>query len=86
MELSRLLAENNIVVIGISGKIGSGKSTLCRNLLLAYGADHSVERNFADALKEQVSNHLGIPLSVFYSEEGKQYVRFLCFKKKMKRV
>ncbi len=67
----RDLCENNgVLIVGVSGKIGSGKSTLCDNLLLLHN-QNVVARNFADQLKIDVAAHLGIPLERCYTEEGK---------------
>ena len=76
--LSKALTLNNIVVIGLSGKIGAGKTTLANALVQHYGAERCVLRNFADALKEQVSSHYGFPLEWCYSQDGKERVIAQC--------
>ena len=61
------------LVIGISGKIGSGKSTLSASLKerLELQSRTVYERNFADRLKELVAYHFDIGLDRCYTEAGK---------------
>ncbi len=57
-------------VIGISGKIGTGKTTVA-NMLLEL-IQNSERVAFADLLKKEVSTIYGIPLEWCYSKEGKE--------------
>lgn len=59
----------NVIVCGVSGKIGSGKTTLCEYIVRQHGT--CLVRNFADRLKEEVAMHLDIDLSLCYSHDGK---------------
>lgn len=69
------LHDNRILIVGISGKIGSGKSTLVETLKSEFDWNVPVyERNFADALKEMLSTFCKEPLESFYSREGKKKV------------
>lgn len=70
LRLSLLRAD--VLVLGVSGKIGSGKTTLCDALQAHYGAERCTVRNFADLLKEQVAYHYGFPVEWCYSTSGKQ--------------
>lgn len=59
-------------VIGLSGKIGCGKSTLAKILVdLLPGA---VRMAFADPVKEEAAAIYGFPLDWAYSEARKQWV------------
>jgi len=59
-----------IMIIALSGKIGTGKSTLAALLIERLGA--SYERHaFADCLKEEAAATFGFPLEWAYSEDGK---------------
>lgn len=55
-------------LIGISGKIGCGKSELAKEILARSGC---IKVSFGDAIKEEVAEHFGIPLEFCYSESGK---------------
>ena len=55
------------MIIGISGKLGSGKTTAA-NYLAAHGYKIA---NFADILKHSAANILGISPALCYSREGK---------------
>lgn len=57
------------LVIGLSGKIGSGKTTLA-DLLIALMGD-AVCCNFADALKREVAAMYGIDVQRCYAQEEK---------------
>lgn len=70
LRLSLLRAD--VLVVGVSGKIGSGKTTLCDALRSHYGSERCTVRNFADLLKEQVAQHYGFPVEWCYSTSGKQ--------------
>jgi ABC-type dipeptide/oligopeptide/nickel transport system ATPase subunit len=61
------------IVLGISGRIGSGKSTLSEAVKTQLGKDGWIvfERNFADQLKELVAFHFGIELERCYTQDGK---------------
>lgn len=85
------LRAHRVLVIGVSGKIGSGKTTLCnalRERLLADGerVQSVTERNFADALKEQVAHHFGLDVRDCYTHDGKQRVLDQCNGKTLGRV
>lgn len=68
--------ETKIVTIGISGKIGSGKSTLSAALKQCCEEDGwcVFERNFADKLKELVAFFYHIDVALCYSQEGKNTI------------
>jgi cytidylate kinase len=57
-------------IVGISGKIGSGKSTLSAALRAATGA-RGVEINFADALKREVADLYNIAAERCYNQNEK---------------
>jgi hypothetical protein len=61
------------VVLGISGHIGSGKSSLAAALTTSLSAKGWTvyERNFADKLKELVAFHFGIEIERCYTQQGK---------------
>lgn len=58
------------MIIGISGKQGSGKSTLTELLLERLGPGWE-RASLGDALKREVSNVFDIPLELMYTQEGK---------------
>ena len=60
-------------LIGISGKIGTGKTTLADKLvdLLARENYVAAKFSFGDALKREVSSVFGVPLVDLYTPEGK---------------
>ncbi len=58
----------NATIIGISGKIGSGKSTAARYLSKKYGFE---EKAYAAKLKEICSILTGLPIENFNTREGK---------------
>jgi len=62
------------IVIGISGKIGTGKSTISETLYRMGKAQ--AWRDFGDAVKEDCSERFGFPLEWAYSAEGKERVIF----------
>ena len=65
--------EKGVVVCGISGKIGSGKTTLADALQISFPSSSTkvIVRNFADSLKEEVALHLNVGVALCYSHEGK---------------
>lgn len=63
------IRQNNVIVIGVSGKIGSGKTCLAKGLQGRF--KNVVLRNFADRLKEEVAMHLEIDVAMCYTHEGK---------------
>lgn len=70
IDRAALWRAKNVVVVGISGKIGAGKSCACESIRAAFPAE-TVVRNFADRLKEEVALHLGIDVALCYSHDGK---------------
>lgn len=58
------------MIIGLSGKAGTGKTTLAGHLLEKLPDSWSII-NFGDLLKQECSLVFGFPLSLCYSEEGK---------------
>lgn len=61
------------MIIGISGKIGSGKTTLSNILIqkLAKRGIKAEEKSFAHKLKEITSILTGFPVEEMYTHEGK---------------
>lgn len=57
------------IVVGLSGKIGSGKTTLGDELIAAAG--DAVCCNFADVLKREVAEIYGIDVKRCYAQEEK---------------
>lgn len=60
-------------IIGISGKIGTGKTTLAGHLQRLLASENYVAEKFSfgDALKREVSRVFGVTLVDLYSQEGK---------------
>ncbi len=58
-------------IIGISGKIGTGKTTIANMLCNVTANTHRF--SFGDILKKEVSETYGFPLEWCYSQEGKNY-------------
>ncbi len=58
------------MIIGISGKLRTGKTTLAEKLNPFLATWHQ-PHNFGDEVKEECSRLLGVPRSLFYSQEGK---------------
>lgn len=65
-----------IIVVGVSGKLASGKTTLCNNVKSKFATTQfeCTLINFADPLKKQVAQHTGLPLHYFYTDEGKRHI------------
>ena len=57
------------IILGVSGKIGSGKDTLARWVAMMTGAERIA---FADALKLELHEIFEIPLEWMYSRDGKE--------------
>ena len=62
-----------MIVVGISGKIGTGKSTVAAMLSERLG-DKCVVTSFAKKLKEEVAVEYGIDPKLFMNEEGKNTI------------
>lgn len=58
------------MLVGLAGKIGSGKTCLASEFKLARG-DGVVEVNFGDALKREVAETYKVPLWRFYDQDEK---------------
>lgn len=72
LSLKEKCTRYGVLVCAVSGKIGSGKTTLCEGLAAMPDLrDRVLIRNFADRLKELVALHLDIPLSMTTTHEGK---------------
>ena len=61
---------NAPILVGISGKIGSGKTTLAL-ALQALNSGRTVVCNFADALKREAAERYQVSLDRFYSQDEK---------------
>lgn len=59
------------MLIGISGKIGSGKNALADLIQQEYSDKHFEIKALADKLKKVSSLILNLPLELMYSQEGK---------------
>lgn len=70
-ERAKLWRDQNVIVCGFSGKIGSGKTCAAETVQRAFGSSQCILRNFADRLKEEVAMHLGIDVALCYSHHGK---------------
>jgi hypothetical protein len=60
-------------IIGISAKMGCGKSTFTKHLLNLLGSKY-VKLSFGDVLKEECSRRFVYPIEWNYSEEGKNKI------------
>ena len=60
------------MIIGISGKMGTGKTTLARHLVKTLGGE---VMSFADALRQEVKEHFGIPMGTMTDQEAKATLR-----------
>ncbi len=58
------------MIIGLSGKIGSGKTEVCK-ILVAKGF---TELNFGTKLKESVAFVFDIPIETMYTQRGKETI------------
>ena len=59
------------MIIGISGKMGCGKSVLTERLLLALSGYTRI--GFADILKKECADKFNFPLDCCYRQEGKRH-------------
>ncbi len=64
------------IVIGISGKIGSGKTTFSKMLIDRLSKEGIIakEKSFAEKLKTIASIISGLPIEDMYSQEGKNKI------------
>lgn len=68
------------MIIGVSGKIGTGKSTFAQHLQSLMARNHAlgegvpVLRAFGDPLKQEVAEEFEFPLADCYTTEGKAKV------------
>jgi len=80
MELNGMTCSDRPLIIGFSGKIGCGKTTICELLerLLNTRLELSVKTlSFGTVLKKRVAKTFNFPLDWCYSTEGKaEYVKF----------
>lgn len=68
---------HNVFLIGLSGKMGSGKTTITNFLIKLFNedSDFMVYRiGLGDCLKSQVAAKYGIALEDCYSQEGKEKI------------
>lgn len=59
------------VIIGLSGKMGTGKTTLAN--MLCEAIPGAVRMSFADAVREEVAKHFGFPIDYVCSQGFKQH-------------
>lgn len=64
-----------MIIIGVSGKMGCGKTTFANHLVALLG-DGWFRASFADLLKQEVAEQFEFPPKWCYSEEGKQRTLF----------
>lgn len=67
---------STFTIIGLSGKMGVGKSTIAEQLLSFYSSK-AVKLSFADLLKEEAAEKFQFPLEWCYSEKGKREAVYL---------
>lgn len=72
LELQQLGGIQMMTVIGLSAKMGCGKTTLCEMLMKLAPVDKAVRLAFGDVLKQECAEHFGFPLEWCYSQEGKE--------------
>jgi nucleoside-triphosphatase THEP1 len=58
-----------MIVIGISGKLGVGKSTIARHIVSKL--DNWQIASFADLLKQEAAEQFGLDVRLAYTEQGK---------------
>lgn len=63
-----------MVVIGLSAKLGCGKTTLAKLLMDEAPVEVAVRLAFGDQVKRECSEYFGFPLEWCYSQEGKTRV------------
>ena len=61
-----------MIVIGLSAKMGCGKSTLAKMLVKELDPIFTRRVAFGDLLKRECSAHFGFPAEWCYSQEGKE--------------
>lgn len=68
--LTKKMTAHTPTILGISGKIGAGKTTLASELKKSLGT-RAIEINFGDELKKEVASTYAVPLSRFYDQAEK---------------
>ena len=63
-----------MIVIGLSAKLGCGKTTLAKYIMGTAPVEVAVRLAFGDVLKRECSEYFGYPLEWNYSQEGKLQV------------
>lgn len=65
-------------VVGLSGKIGCGKSTLANMLVEMFPAGMAVKTAYGDLLKHEASKALGFPVDWCYDQRLKAEMHVAC--------
>lgn len=61
-----------MILLGISGKIGCGKTTLAQMLIEQAPIEVSVRLSFGDNIKRECAAYFGFPVEWCHSQEGKE--------------
>lgn len=59
-------------IIGISGKIGCGKTTLAKYIAVRAQVKMAVRLSFGDLIKRECAAYFGFPVAWCYTQEGKE--------------